>query len=70
MLPDTHPTPRSRADRPAAVAEARALVADPARAVAAGAQPRLFAWAILAGERGDWICQRRLIEMQCAMGVR
>lgn len=66
-MPVTLPT---AADRPAAVLEARALVADPARAVSAGAQPRLLAWAILVGERGDWIHQRRLIEMQCAMGMR
>lgn len=45
----------------AAVAEARALIADPARAAAAGAAARRRAWAVAAGARGRTVIQITLI---------
>lgn len=76
-MPCFDPTPTDRPrlvflpeDRPAAVRDARALVADPARAEAGGAQLRLMAWAVLMGERGSWLAQHRLIQDQSARGMR
>lgn len=53
----------------AAVVEARALIADPARAAAAGAGARRRAWAVLLSARGRHARQIRLILDARAMGL-
>ena len=58
------------ADPAVAVADARALVADPHRAIEAGAQARLMAWAVLVWSRGGHCRQIQMIRDQRLWGLR